>query len=281
MTTIHQKTTAVIIGGGGGVGRGIALGLAGQGARVVIADIDLDTAAAVADELTASGHDAVACVVDATELVSLAALADMAEARYGSIDILVNTVGVVHSGEILDAPDSDWAWVLEFNVMTVVRACAVFVPRIRAHGRGGHVVNTASMAGLWASKPEEVAGTHLGLYTTSKFAVVGFTEALRGELASDGIGVSCLCPGTVDSNLMQTSLRHRPERFGGAVEVDATLGKIPYAMAQEEVGRVVVAGIEHDRALILTHPQARHFVDRRAASHADDFDFFTAVGELA
>jgi NAD(P)-dependent dehydrogenase (short-subunit alcohol dehydrogenase family) len=274
---ITDDTTAVIIGGGGGVGRGIALGLAAKGARTVIADIDGDTAAAVADELSRLGHRSVAATVDATDTDSLIALADTAETAFGAIDILSNNVGVVHSGELLDATESEWGWVIEFNLMTIVRACAVIAPRILAHGRGGHIVNTASMAGLWASRPEEVSGTHLGLYTTTKHAVVGYTETLRGELADDGIGVSCLCPGTVDSNLMQTSMKHRPERFGGSVEVGATLGAMPYAMAQEDVGRFVVAGIEDDRTLILTHPRGRRFVDQRHLTHTEDFEYFAAL----
>jgi NAD(P)-dependent dehydrogenase (short-subunit alcohol dehydrogenase family) len=271
---VTDHTAAVIIGGGGGIGRGIALGVAARGARVVVADIDPDTAEAVAGELVAGGHDAIAAQVDATDPESLVALADAAEAAYGSIDLLSNNVGVVHMGELLDAGESDWAWVIEFNLMTIVRACAAIVPRIRAHGRGGHVVNTASMAGLWASRPEEVSGALLGLYTTTKHAVVGYTETLRGELAAEGIGVSCLCPGTVDSNLMHTSMRHRPDRHGGAVDVAKSQGAIPYAMAQEDVGRYVVAGIEADRTLILTHPRAKRFVQNRADTHLADFDFY-------
>jgi NAD(P)-dependent dehydrogenase (short-subunit alcohol dehydrogenase family) len=274
---ITNETTAVIIGGGGGVGRGIALGLAARGAQLVIADIDEATAATVADEMVGLGANAIAVQVDATDPESLTALADAAESAFGSIDILSNNVGVVHSGALLDATEAEWGWVIEFNLMAIVRACAAIVPRIRAHGRGGHVVNTASMAGLWASRPEEVSGTHLGLYTTTKHAVVGYTETLRGELAAEGIGVSCLCPGTVDSNLMQTSMKHRPDRFGGAVEVGETVGAIPYAMAQEDVGRYVVAGIEADRTLILTHPRGRRFVEQRAETHLADFEFFEAV----
>lgn len=271
---IDDTTTAVIIGGGGGVGRGIALGVAARGARVVVADVDPETADAVARELVDAGHQAIAAQVDATDAVSLASLADTAEAAFGSVDLLSNNVGVVHSGELLEASESDWAWVIEFNLMTIVRACAAIVPRIRAHGRGGHVVNTASMAGLWASRPEEVSGTHLGLYTTTKHAVVGYTETLRGELAGEGIGVSCLCPGTVDSNLMHTSMKNRPARYGGAVEVPKSKGAIPYAMAQEDVGRYVVAGIEADRTLILTHPRGKRFVEKRSETHLADFDFY-------
>ncbi|MDW3219669.1 MAG: SDR family NAD(P)-dependent oxidoreductase [Acidimicrobiales bacterium] len=274
---LGPEHVAVIVGGGGGVGRGTALGLASRGVRCVIADIEIDTASAVADEVAGLGVEAVAAPVDATDAASLAALADEAERRFGGIHILSNNVGVVQIGGLLDASEAEWGWVIEFNLMTIVRSCATIVPRIRAHGGGGHVVNTASMAGLWASRPEEVSGALLGLYTTTKHAVVGYTDTLRGELAAEGIGVSCLCPGTVDSNLMATSMRNRPERFGGPEEFPESKGQMPHAMAQEDVGRYVVAGIEADRGTVLTHPRAWRFVENRAETLAADFEFFAAL----
>lgn len=276
---IDDQTTAIVIGGGGGIGRGTALGLASKGARLVIADIDLAAATAVADELLADGTHAFAAQVDATDQASLAGLADAAEEHFGSIDVLSNNVGVVHDVGLLDASEQEWAWVIEFNLMSIVRACAAIVPRIQAHGRGGHVINTASMAALWASKPEEVGGVRLGLYTTTKHAVLGYSETLRGELADDGIGVSVFCPGTVDSNLMASSMRNRPERYGGPEPAGATLGMIPFAMAQEDVGKFVVAAIEANRIHILTHPRGRSFVDDRAERLTADFDYFTTIAQ--
>ncbi|MEM7139597.1 MAG: SDR family oxidoreductase [Actinomycetota bacterium] len=275
---LGAEHTAVIIGGGGGIGRGTALGLAGKGVRCVIADIEIATAAEVADELAGLGVESMAVPVDATDPDSLADLADETERRFGRIDVLSNNVGVVHAGPLVAATEDEWGWVIEFNLMTIVRACREVVPRIQAHGGDGHVINTASMAGLWASRPEEVMGTHLGLYTTTKHAVLGYTETLRNELEDTPIGVSCMCPGTVDSNLMATSMRNRPERFGGPEVVGETKGMIPTAMAQEDVGRFVVAAIEDDRTHVLTHPTVgRRFVERRADTLAADFDYFTAL----
>lgn len=275
---ITDDTTAVVIGGGGGIGRGTALGLAAKGARLVIADIELETATRVADELRSLGATAEPVQVDATDSDSLRDLAETAEARVGPIDVLSNNVGVVTDVALVDASEQDWAWVIEFNLMSIVRACTVIVPRMLAHGRPGHVVNTASMAALFASTPEQVGGVRLGLYTTTKHAVLGYTETLRGELAPAGIGVSCFCPGMVDSNLRATSLRNRPARHGGPVEAADTVGLIPQAMAQEDIGPVVVAAIEADRSHVLTHPEARAIVDARAAALAADFDFFDESG---
>jgi NAD(P)-dependent dehydrogenase (short-subunit alcohol dehydrogenase family) len=275
---LTPDTTAIVIGGGGGIGRGTALGLASRGVRCVIADIELDSAQAVAAELVAGGTDALAVRVDATDVDSLAELAERAEARFGPVHVLSNNVGVIVDVPLLEATEQQWGWVVEFNLMTIVRACSVIVPRIRAHGGGGHVVNTASMAALFASTPQQVGGVRLGLYTTTKHAILGYSETLRGELAPDGIGVSCLCPGMVDSNLLATSLRNRPERYGGAEQAGDTTGLIPGAMAQEDVGPYVVAGIEGDRLHILTHPgESRAIVEARAAALAADLDHYDEV----
>lgn len=274
---LTADTTAVVLGGGGGIGRGTALGLASRGVRCVLADIELDSAEAVAEELVAGGTEAIAVRVDATDPDSLAELARRAEDRFGPVHVLSNNVGVVVDADTVEATEAQWGWAIEFNLMTIVRSCREFVPRMRAHGEGGHIVNTASMAALWASRPEEVHGARLALYTATKHAVLGYTETLRWELAAEGIGVSTLCPGLVDSNLGATSMRNRPERYGGPEPMDDTRGLMPTAMAQEDLGPFVVAGIEADRTTILTHPESEPLVDRRAAALAADFAFFRRV----
>ena len=275
---LDENTTAVVIGGGGGVGRGTALGLASRSVRLVIADIEPANAEVVASELRDGGADAIAVAVDATDESSLVALADAAQETYGAIHVLSNNVGIVVDSPLVESTEEQWGWAVEFNLMSIVRACRVFVPHIRAHGGGGHVINTASMAALFASKPEEVGGVHLGIYTTTKHAVLGYTETLRAELAGDGIGVSCFCPGSIDSNLMATSMRNRPDRYGGPATVRETRGLVKFAMAQEEIGPYVVAAIEENRPHVLTHPKSRRLVDRRHRDLVADFDFFEALG---
>ncbi len=274
---LGPETHAIVIGGGSGIGRGTALGLASKGAKVVVADIEVDSAERVAAELRAGGTESLACRVDATDESDLATLADRAFEVFGDIHVLSNNVGVIVDSPLLDSTEDQWAWAIEFNLFTLVRCCRVIVPHIRAHGRGGHVVNTASMAALMAATPEQVAGVNLGIYTATKHAALGFTETLRGELAADGIGVSCLCPGTVDSNLMATSMRNRPDRYGGPVDTENYSGSMPNVMSQEEVGKYVVAAIEGDRIHVLTHPHERGLIERRHRALMDDFDFFAAV----
>ena len=255
------------------MGRGTSIALARAGARVVVADIEPDSAASVAAELTNAGGTAVAATVDGTDRASLAELADTAERTFGPINVFANNVGVIVDAPLVEATEQQWAWVIEFNLMSIVRGAGVFAPRM-AHGAGAHIVNTASMAALFAGTPDMVGGVHLGLYTATKHAVLGYSEILRSELAGDGIGVSVLCPGLVDSNLMATSLRNRPERHGGAEEVASTTGANPGAMRPEDAGEVVVKGILGDRFLILTHPEAQAIVDARHDALVADFDFF-------
>ena len=265
--------TAVVIGGGSGIGRGAALGLAAEQMHVVVADIDPASAEQVRDEITTAGGSASAAAVDATDRKSLTDLADLTIARNGAVHLLVTTIGVVLDRRLDEATEEEWAWFLEFNILAQVRSVDVFLPRLRAHGEPGHIVTTSSMAGLLALPPPMVGNTHLGLYTTTKHALVGYSEMLRHELEPEGIGVSVLCPGMVASRLASTSARNRPERFGGplpAVEHPPP----PTAIPNEAIGPIVVRGIRANRAYIFTHPDAAGLVRQRQAQVQDDFSFF-------
>ena len=266
---------AVVVGGGSGIGRGIAMGLAAEGMKVLVADIDPESAAAVGDEIAFHGGDARSHRVDATDDESLAGLADRAEAALGKVHVLANTVGVVADTPLIEATESEWAWFVEFHLMTAVRAVNVFVPRILAHGEGGHVVLTSSMAGLLALPPSHTGGVNTGLYTVMKHALVGYSEMLRAELAPENIGVSVLCPGLVQSNLGSTSAKHRPDRYGGALsDPMAERGPMPGAMPNEDVGPIVVRGITGNRAYIITHPETAPLVKARQDAVMADYAYF-------
>jgi NAD(P)-dependent dehydrogenase (short-subunit alcohol dehydrogenase family) len=269
--------TAVVVGGGSGVGRGVALGLGAEGMQVVVADIDPKAADAVRAEIAGAGGQAVAVPVDGTDRSALADLAARAQSQNGTVHVLSTNVGVFSNQPLDAATDKDWDWLIEFNLLSAVRAVEAFLPHLRraagASGGSAHIVITASMAALMA--PGAGAhGVHLGLYTATKHALLGYAETLRGELAHDGIGVSVLCPGMVRSNLAVTSARYRPDRYGGPLpEPDGT--PLPAAMAPEAVGPVVVRGIKANRLHILTHPESRAVVEARHATLLDDFAFFS------
>ncbi len=270
-----QGRGAVVVGGGSGIGRGIAVGLAAEGMKVVVADIDPESAAAVSDEITFHGGDARSHRVDATDDASLAGLADRARDDLGKVHVLANTVGVVADTPLVEATEAEWSWFVEFHLMTAVRSVNAFVPLLLAHGEGGHIVLTSSMAGLLALPPSHTGGVNTGLYTVMKHALVGYSEMLRGELAPENIGVSVLCPGLVQSNLGTTSAKNRPDRFGGALpDPMAERGPIQGAMANEDVGPIVVRGITGNRAYIITHPETAPLVKARQDAVMADYAYF-------
>ena len=267
---------AVVIGTGG-VGRGIALGLAREGMRVAVADINATTADAVAAEIRDGGGEAVGLQADATSTEALTSLADAAASRFDGVRLLVNTVGVITDRRLDSATEEDWAWFFEFNVMAAVRSVNAFLPHLRAGGEG-HIVITSSMAGLLALGPDMVGGIYNGLYTTTKHALIGYTDMLRAELAPEGIGVSVLCPGLVSGRLAITSAENRPERFGGPTTPPYRAQPIPGAMPGDDVGPYVVRGIKANRYYIFTHPESIAMVERRHAGVVDDFAFYADGG---
>lgn len=265
---------AVVIGGGGGIGRGVSLGLAAAGMHVCVADIELDTATRVADEVVSRGGRAFALSVDATDRSSLDGLFGAASERIGSLHVLSNQVGVILNRRLDEATEDEWAWFFEFNVMSMVRANNAFLPFLRAHGEGGHLVNTSSMAGLLALPPAMVGGYFNGLYTTTKHALIGYCDMLRMELAPENIGVSVLCPGLVAGSLGSTAARNRPARFGGPLpDPRAGQGVNPLAMPNEAVGPIVARAVAANRFYIFTHPDNVAMVERRHEDVKDDFDF--------
>lgn len=267
--------TAVVIGGGGGIGRGISLGLASEGMRVVVADMQPAAADAVGEEVVARGGSAVALQVDATDRGSLGKLLDGALTQYDAVHVLVNTVGVITNRRLDEASDEEWAWFVDFNLMAIVRSVNVFLPALRVHHEPAHIVNTSSMAGLLALPPPAVGGFFNGLYTTTKHALIGYCDMLRSELEPEGIGVSVLCPGLVAGGLSSSSARNRPERFGGPT-ADPRAGRQPSpdAMPNDQVGPIVVRGIKGNRFYIFTHPESAALVQRRHQEVLDDFAYY-------
>ena len=244
---------AVVVGGGQGIGRGIALALAREGMDVAILDIEEAAAEAVAEEVRSIGVRSVGLRADVTNTDYLNAAAREVTHALGPVHVLSNNAGVVvPQGPITEKREADWRFVFEVNLFGIVNCVQAFLPQMRAHGRGGHIVNTSSTAGLIAIHDLEV-----GIYTASKYACNGYSEILRGELASEGIGVSVLCPGLIATELSQTSARNRPDRFGGPSVPPPPMPEemAAGAMSPEEVGPIVVRGIKANRLTILTHPE--------------------------
>lgn len=245
--------TAVVSGGGQGIGRGIALALAHEGMRVALLDIERDAPERTAKEIESAGGRAFGLQADVTSERSLADAAAAVAKAFGPVHVLSNNAGVsAPQGPIASKTDKDWQWVFSVNLFGIVKSVQAFLPGMRAHGQGGHIVNTSSMAGLIA-----VPELQVGVYTASKYACTGYCEILRAELAPENIGVSVLCPGLIDTQLAATSARNRPADFGGPLEKPKPMPDEmrKTAMQPEEVGPIVVRGIRANRLHILTHPE--------------------------
>ena len=245
--------TAFVTGGASGIGLGIARKLLDAGAKVAIADIrqdHLDTALGSLDDRAAIGLK-----LDVADRAGFAAAADEAEARLGPVSIVCNNAGVNLFAPIDECSYDDWDWLLGVNLHGVINGCQTFVPRLKARGAGGQIINTASMAAF-------LAGPSAGIYTATKFAVRGMTESLRWSLAPHGIGVSCLCPGLVKSAIYESDLVRPDALKGEASEADrefmARLAQLHQAgMDPEEVAERVIEGIRANRLYIFPHAEFR------------------------
>ena len=247
---------AVVTGGSSGIGAGIARACAEQGMRLVIADIELAPAERVARELEGGGAEAFAVRTDVTVPADLEALADAAFERYGAADLLFNNAGVAQGGSIVEFTAADWEWLIGVNLYGVVNGCRAFVPRWIARGAPAHVVNTASVGGF-------LSGPVLGMYSTTKFAVVAYSEALAQEVAAHGIGVSILCPGWTNTNLGAAS-RNRPRALGTAPDqLDIITPGMAEGMDPIDVGRHALRGVRENALYVFTHPEFKPLIADR------------------
>ena len=261
---------ALITGGGGGIGRAIALTLAGEGMRVVVADVERDAAEAVAAELAASGAEASAETVDVSDPAAVEALAERCDERYGGVDVLCNHAGVVGPTPIGPASLDNWRWVLDVNVLGLVHAIHAFVPRMLARigdeGGEAHVVNASSIAGLLAGGRWEISA-----YRASQLAIVGMSRDLRNELAGSGIGVTVLCPGAVATRMWQAG-RNRPAERGGPETYQRPSGLDGRVIDPLEVGRRTLHAIRENQLYAITHPERRDVVEAVTRDLLDAFD---------
>ena len=242
---------AVVTGGGSGIGGGMVGAFAEAGMHVVVADIELDAAASVAENARGNGVDALALHTDVTDVESVHTLAERAYDAFGAVHVLCNNAGVLVFGKVAELRIEDWQWVYGVNVFGVINGLHEFVPRMLAQGGEGHVVNTASVVAFTRGPGREP-------YTSSKAAVVAITEDLRSEIANAGIGVTALLPGGVSTRIGE-SQRNRPDEFGPAAtrgprEPGAPESSSP-VLEPIDVGRMVRTAIERNDPWVFTHPE--------------------------
>jgi len=240
----------VLTGAGSGIGRATAIAFAARGASVVVSDLSETRVTEVVEHITALGHPAIGLTADVTVEADLEKLRDTALERFGRIDLVMNNVGVLAVGAPETLPDEAWIRTIETNLFSVARSNRVFLPGLIAQGRG-HVINTASASGLLSYGFDRLP------YVASKHAIVGVSEALATYLGPKGVGVTCLCPSGVITNILE----------GITVYGDAP--STPRAPAHplvsaEEVGRLTAEAVEAGRFLVVTAPEVHDSLLERA-----------------
>jgi NAD(P)-dependent dehydrogenase (short-subunit alcohol dehydrogenase family) len=251
-----KDKVAVVTGGGSGIGRALALALAREGARIVVADVDEAAMEGVVRESRGLGVESLAVRTDVTDLAQVQALAERAWKAFGVVHLLCNNAGVAAWGGLEKATHRDWQWVLGVNLWGVIHGIEAFVPRMIAGGQRGHIVNTASMAGLIASQG-------LGVYNTSKYAVVGLSETLVKDLKPYGIGVSVLCPMGVETRIRESE-RNRPAALRNERGAETpTVELIGRYLPPEAVAAMVLDAIRRGDLYVITHDEGLEPLRRR------------------
>jgi NAD(P)-dependent dehydrogenase (short-subunit alcohol dehydrogenase family) len=257
--------TAFVTGGAGGIGFALGRAFAQAGMKVMLADIETDALAAAVKSLHDVGPDVRGVSCDVADPASVERAAKASWDAFGNVHVVCNNAGVAAGGGIDNISLDNWRWVLDVNLMGVLHGIRTFLPHIRAHGEGGHIVNTASMAGM-------NGGLGFSPYTASKFAVVGMSEGLAAQLRPHGIGVSVLCPSFVRTRIGESG-RNRPDRYGpaqppapgsqSAIIVAEIARLLEAGLDPAAVAAQVLAAIRDDELYVFTHPRMRDEVEGR------------------
>jgi NAD(P)-dependent dehydrogenase (short-subunit alcohol dehydrogenase family) len=265
--------TAFVTGGASGIGLGITQALLSEGMNVAIGDVNESHIDDARQQLQGANVEFVR--VDVTDRESVTAAARAAVAAFGDIHVVCNNAGIAGGGAVADPGFADWDRAMSVNLGGAVNVVKIFTPLIRAHGNGGHIVNTSSIAGITALPYEG------GAYTTAKFAVRGLSESLRLSLAPEGIGVSVLCPGLTRTRILNAPTREDADAkpMASADDPNALFHSMDGAMDPIEVGRAVVRGIRDNLPYILTHGEFRDEVETLFNEILDAFPTDQAVPE--
>jgi len=266
MTAINGKT-ALITGAAGGIGLGIAQALAREGAHVVLADIDVPEAEKQAAALRAQGAKAIALRLDVTDQAAWASAKTEIEGAFGPVRILCNNAGVFTGAGPLETIDLKlWHWMFSVNLDSHLYAIQTFLPEMRASGEAAHIVNTVSMAGVFAA-------AFGGAYSASKFAALGLAETLRQEVKGSKIRVSVVCPGFVSTRLAYTSLVQKPggHKDSDDAATEAFDAALQLGMTPEKIGNRTAQGIKANEFYIFTHGSYRPVVAEIARQQLDAF----------
>jgi NAD(P)-dependent dehydrogenase (short-subunit alcohol dehydrogenase family) len=260
--------TAFVTGGASGIGFALGAAFAQAGMKVMLADIETGALAEAVKSLHDFGPNVRGVACDVADPVSVERAAKASYQAFGNVHVVCNNAGVAAAGGIDNISLDNWRWVLDVNLMGVLHGIRTFLPHIRAHGEGGHIVNTASMAGM-------NSGLGFSPYVASKFAVVGMSEGLATQLKPFGIGVSVLCPGFVRTRIGESG-RNRPERYGATQTPDPAspaglliaqiAERLQSGLDPSDVAARVLAAIREEELYVFTHPEMRAELEDRFAA---------------
>lgn len=244
--------TAFITGGASGIGFALGRAFAEAGMNVMLADIETDALTAAVASLRDLGPAVRGVACDVADPASVDHAADTTFQAFGNVHVVCNNAGVGGGSGINNISLDTWRWVIDVNLMGVLHGIRTFLPHLRGHGEGGHIVNTASMAGM-------NSGLGFSPYSASKFAVVNMSEGLSVQLAPDGIGVTVLCPGFVRTRIWQSG-RNRPERYGPASPAGAFTARLAElgqsGLDPSDVAAQVLTAIRAGELYVFTHHDA-------------------------
>ena len=260
--------TAFVTGGASGIGFALGAAFAQAGMKVMLADIETDALPEAVKSLHDFGPNVRGVACDVADPVSVERAAKASYQAFGNVHVVCNNAGVAAAGGIDNISLDNWRWVLDVNLMGVLHGIRTFLPHIRAHGEGGHIVNTASMAGM-------NSGLGFSPYVASKFAVVGMSEGLATRLKPFGIGVTVLCPGFVRTRIGESG-RNRPERYGATQTPDPAspaglllaqiAERLQSGLNPSDVAARVLAAIREDALYVFTDPEMRAELEDRFAA---------------
>jgi NAD(P)-dependent dehydrogenase (short-subunit alcohol dehydrogenase family) len=255
VSSLHGKT-ALVTGAGSGIGRATALALARRGARLALCDVNEAGLAETEAQARASGCEVLAQRVDVSKREEVRAFSDAVHRSVDAVDLLMNNAGVGLGAKFLDSTLEDWDWIVGVNLMGVVYGCHFFLPPMVKRGSGGHVVNVSSAAGFFATP-------QLAAYSTTKFGVLGLTEALREELAPHGIGVTAVCPGLINTPITRSSVLRGAEATPEARErIIKIYERRNYG--PERVAENILRAVQRNRTVAPITPEAwaMYFIKR-------------------
>jgi len=246
-----NRKVVVVTGAASGIGREIAQAFALRGADLALADINGEGLLQVKEELEFQGSKVYAQVVDVSVAEQVEDFCDNTYREMGRVDVLCNNAGVAVGGRMEDISLEDWEWIVGINLWGVIYGCHCFYPRMIEQGGGGHIMNTASNAGLFPAPG-------VAPYCTAKYGVVGFSETLRAEASLHGIGVSVLCPGLIATDITKTARISSGTSTMSPQELLKMMDGFyhRFTPAPDRTARAVIKGVERNRGVVLVCPES-------------------------